>query len=146
MQFSIVLNIFDDTRFFLWLHFHQLFLGSRYWIGLVDEEIEGVWKWSGTDELVTFTDWNRGEPNSWTALEDCVAIAKDDQGRWYDIECDELYLPICEARWVSGGDCIHCIRNDVVWTSMRRNYVASTSVRRHFDVMCLLGNCILTGA
>ena len=30
-------------------------------------------------------------------------------------------------------------RNDVVWTSMRRNYVASTSVRHHFDVMCLLG-------
>ena len=32
-------------------------------------------------------------------------------------------------------------RNDVVLTSMRRNYVASTSIRRHCDVMCLLGGC-----
>ena len=31
------------------------------------------------------------------------------------------------------------IRNDVVVASMRCNYVASTSVRRHFNVMCLLG-------
>ena len=30
-------------------------------------------------------------------------------------------------------------RNDVVLTSMRRDYIASASVRRHFDVMCPLG-------
>ena len=30
--------------------------------------------------------------------------------------------------------------NDVVLTSMRRNYVASTPIRRHFYVMCPLGS------
>ena len=30
-------------------------------------------------------------------------------------------------------------QNDVVWMSMRRNYVASTSIQRHFNVVCLLG-------
>ena len=30
--------------------------------------------------------------------------------------------------------------NDVVSTSMRRDLVASTLIRRHFDVVCLLGN------
>ena len=36
--------------------------------------------------------------------------------------------------------------NGVAWTSMRRTDVASTSMRRHFDVMCPLGNdlCINT--
>ena len=34
-----------------------------------------------------------------------------------------------------------CRRNDVILTSMRHHHVASTSVRRHFDVMCPLG-CI----
>ena len=29
--------------------------------------------------------------------------------------------------------------NDVISTSMRRDHVASTLIRRHFDLMCLLG-------
>ena len=29
--------------------------------------------------------------------------------------------------------------NDVVSTSMRRDHVASTLIRRHFDIVCLLG-------
>ena len=33
--------------------------------------------------------------------------------------------------------------NDVVLTSMRRDDVASMSVRRHFDVECLLGSVYL---
>ena len=31
---------------------------------------------------------------------------------------------------------------EVVLTSMRRGDVASTSVQRHFGVMCSLGNCL----
>ena len=34
---------------------------------------------------------------------------------------------------------LHYKLNNVVLTSMRRDHVASTSVRRHFYVMCLLG-------
>ena len=37
-------------------------------------------------------------------------------------------------------------KNDVVSTSMRRDHVASTLIRRHFDVVCLLGigQCVYT--
>ena len=38
------------------------------------------------------------------------------------------YLPSGTQRW-----------NDVILMSMRRDDVASTPIRRHFDVMCLLG-------
>ena len=34
-------------------------------------------------------------------------------------------------------------RNDVTLMSMRHDHVASMSVRRHYDVMCLLGKIIL---
>ena len=33
-------------------------------------------------------------------------------------------------------------QNDVVSTSMRRHHVASTLIRRHFHVMCLLGKLL----
>ena len=32
-----------------------------------------------------------------------------------------------------------CYQNDVILTSMRRSYVASTLIRRHFYAMCPLG-------
>ena len=30
-------------------------------------------------------------------------------------------------------------QNDIVSTSMRRDHVASTLIRRHFNIVCLLG-------
>ena len=35
-------------------------------------------------------------------------------------------------------------QNDVVSTSMRRDHVASTLIRRHFNVVCLLGRVTIT--
>jgi hypothetical protein len=35
-----------------------------YWIGLRAEQNEGDFVWSGTNALVTFTNWNEGEPNN----------------------------------------------------------------------------------
>ena len=37
----------------------------------------------------------------------------------------------------------HDAKNDVILTSMRHDDVASTSVRRYFDVMCPLGEHIV---
>ena len=48
--------------------------------------------------------------------------------RWYVILAPNAHCP--------GGT---WRRNDVVLTSVRRRHVASTSVRRYFGVMCLLG-------
>ena len=35
-------------------------------------------------------------------------------------------------------------QSDVVSTSMRRDHVASTLIRRHFNVVCPLGPCFIT--
>ena len=37
-------------------------------------------------------------------------------------------------------------QNDVVSTSMRRDHVASTLIRRHFNVVCLLGKAQISCA
>ena len=36
-----------------------------------------------------------------------------------------------------------CRKNDVVLTSMRHDYVASTSIRRHFGTKCPLANVFI---
>ena len=45
-------------------------------------------------------------------------------------------MDLCKVVKVPAG--IWC-ENDVVLTSMRRDYVASTLIRRHFDTKCPLG-------
>ena len=55
---------------------------------------------------------------------------------FYNVLC--YYRLSCEAYLTPYPVGIGC-QNDVVLTSMRRNHIASTSVRRHFYVMCPLG-------
>ena len=50
--------------------------------------------------------------------------------------CSSLYAS-CTSIYDPAGI---CRRNDVVLTSMRRHHVASTSIRLHFNVVCLLGS------
>lgn len=51
------------------------------WIGFTDEVVEGQWKWV-TNEAVTYTNWNGGEPNN-AGNEDYAQFVSG--GRWNDL-------------------------------------------------------------
>jgi hypothetical protein len=51
------------------------------WIGFTDEAVEGQWRWV-TNEAVTYTNWNGGEPNN-AGNEDYAQFVSG--GRWNDL-------------------------------------------------------------
>lgn len=51
------------------------------WIGFTDEAVEGQWRWV-TNEAVTYTNWNGGEPNN-VGNEDYAQFVGG--GRWNDL-------------------------------------------------------------
>ncbi|MCH8922641.1 MAG: tandem-95 repeat protein, partial [Planctomycetes bacterium] len=57
---------------------------SFIYIGLNDDEVEGLFRWV-TGEPVTFTDWNPGEPNN-AGGEDAVIVVRNSGWRWNDVD------------------------------------------------------------
>eukprot|EP00759_Apiculatamorpha_spiralis_P009221 PhF_6_TR15958/c0_g1_i1/m.24870 len=58
------------------------------WLGGSDEEAEGVWKWTTGPEAgqnMTFTRWNKGEPNNYNK-QDCLKMYPG--GMWDDAYCN----------------------------------------------------------
>ncbi|XP_071361295.1 CD209 antigen-like protein D [Trachinotus anak] len=80
----------------------QIFLSSfpdSIWIGLTDEETEGLWKWvDGTKATTVY--WADGEPNNGgiNQNENCVHITKwiADIKNWNDLPCNSKLDFICE--------------------------------------------------
>ncbi|XP_045191217.2 perlucin-like protein [Mercenaria mercenaria] len=78
-------------------HFSE---GLLYWIGMTDSETEGVWKMTGTDTIIPFTDWKGIEPEN--ALthptgQDCAAFYRPLSYSWADINCfNRLARAVCE--------------------------------------------------
>ena len=64
------------------------------WIGLTDKEVVDMFVWESTGELLTWSNWQPGQPWSPAGLDaDCVAVKIYS---WYDEECTQLRYPICE--------------------------------------------------
>jgi len=62
---------------------------------------EFFWKISNNTQLpLSFTDWNRDEPNCWrNELESCLQIRKDASFKWNDVPCDIVehdFNSLCE--------------------------------------------------
>ncbi|XP_060567803.1 perlucin-like protein [Ruditapes philippinarum] len=67
------------------------------WIGLTDQEHEGIWKWIDTDIPATFSDWGPGEPNNYQGQnEECVYFYSFKDYMWNDGMCHHKAVPLCE--------------------------------------------------
>ncbi|XP_063417249.1 perlucin-like [Mytilus trossulus] len=69
---------------------------SQYWLGGTDEQEEGVWIWSHSQNLITFTDWKKGQPNNLRGNEHCLSLREVSGYAWNDDRCHTLRPFICE--------------------------------------------------
>ncbi len=58
--------------------------GGDWWLGLSDVDTEGQFVWV-TGEPLTFTNWDPGQPDNNSGLQDCV---RQNRGVWDDDECN----------------------------------------------------------
>uniref|UniRef100_A0A3Q2D532 C-type lectin domain-containing protein n=1 Tax=Cyprinodon variegatus TaxID=28743 RepID=A0A3Q2D532_CYPVA len=69
-----------------------LFANEAAWIGLIDKETEGSWKWvDGTSMTLSF--WGDDQPDNWKGDEDCGQYINK---RWNDLSCVASLKWICE--------------------------------------------------
>jgi hypothetical protein len=57
---------------------------------MTDEAKEGLWKMTGTDNVVSFFDWANGEPqnkSNYLIDQDCAAFNSHANFKWADINC-----------------------------------------------------------
>ena len=58
-------------------------------------EAEGVFKWSSTNETISYNNWAPNEPNNLTGNEQCVSVFGND-GLWNDANCSSRYTIVCQ--------------------------------------------------
>ena len=61
----------------------------------MEQDVEGVWKWYGTDATVTFFNWKPGQPDEGAGV-NCGAIHNHDKYAWTDKNCTHEYKAFCE--------------------------------------------------
>ena len=80
------------------------------WLGITDRAEEGVWTGSPDSTPKTYSNWYKGQPDSFGGEEDCAALAPNDNelcfcfdslcdanGQWVDAGCAEEKHFICNA-------------------------------------------------
>lgn len=74
--------------------------GARFWIGANDIDKEDNWVWESDESEVVFSNWHRGEPNSYggdSGAEDCAEMKmQKSRYKWNDQPCKKKSLYICE--------------------------------------------------
>ena len=81
-----------------WLDYQQESRGGgRWWLGANDRSHEGYWRWSADNYVVTYKNWDEGEPNNY-GNEDCAVDGWSD-GKWRDVKCSLYRKYICESKY-----------------------------------------------
>ncbi|XP_052805947.1 perlucin-like protein [Mya arenaria] len=72
------------------------------WIGIKDM-VEGEWRYTSDDSLVTFFDWDPSQPNDGSYAE-CVVLWADQDYKWGDHPCVHVgsysVYALCEAKYM----------------------------------------------
>ena len=76
---------------------------NRYWIGITDQENEGIFKYVSDASEVGFISWRNGQPNNrWPKL-DCTAFKNS---QWNTANCDtRRFQYICQMNVSNGSGC-----------------------------------------
>jgi hypothetical protein len=81
-----------------------MLLGTTYWIGLSDSQVESVFTWSDGSPL-SYSNWALAEPNDAGGAEDCTTIlggglsnpGVQGIGRWNDLSCTNARPFVCST-------------------------------------------------
>ncbi|CAG2229348.1 Collagen alpha-4(VI) chain,Collagen-like protein 7 [Mytilus edulis] len=68
---------------------------GHVWIGAHDSVQESRFIWESDNTVLTYTDWNPGEPNN-AGQEDCAHMNSGAKYKWNDIQCSRKFSFICE--------------------------------------------------
>ncbi|XP_063417277.1 perlucin-like [Mytilus trossulus] len=68
----------------------------NYWLGGTDQQKEGVWIWSHSQNVVTFSDWDKEQPDNYNGNEHCLELWHYNGLYWNDYPCHELRRFVCE--------------------------------------------------
>ncbi|XP_045180757.2 ladderlectin-like [Mercenaria mercenaria] len=70
---------------------------TSIWIGGTNGIEEGVFAWlDGT--LVSYENWEPGEPSSYDSRQNCITIKSGSNNKWNDVKCRKQKPSICEFK------------------------------------------------
>ncbi|XP_030003830.1 lactose-binding lectin l-2-like [Sphaeramia orbicularis] len=67
------------------------------WIGLSDTHKEGAWMWSDGCP-VDYVLWDKGQPDNFRGIEDCVDKNYGESLKWNDASCSNAFPSVCASR------------------------------------------------
>merc|ERR1712018_3708 len=63
-----------------------------HWLGIKDDQVEGVWKYVSDNQAINFNSWFGSNPSGGTS-QNCAYQWYSDHARWFDHPCDNTKYP-----------------------------------------------------